>query len=238
MDPRAILQRSQKGDGSRAREAIIRAGRGSRRAVDLVSPPHLPRYLLVAFPAGRSDQCSLRSLNTNGQDRLGSPILFQQIYLARDLEKWRARLAKEPDIPPGLLDNVDRSLDRLMWTLFSLSSVTTINLENGQIQKPPSRRKPTLIHDGIGDHQTWVAYPQRQSPTTFHPECHYHSFISLMEKISRDDPLFPPEGWVKDLSETTEMFRRLYAELEEWPQTLPECMRLHENAMPHVVALQ
>lgn len=171
----------------------------------------------------------------NGQDRLGNPILYQQIYLAQGLEKWRSRVQRSQSLTEQALDEIDRNLNRLSWTLFALSSLTLINLERTRPPKPPKRPKPKTEHGAAEGSQTWQPYPQPSQAFSFHGECHFHAYLSLLEKVMRDEALFASED---QSAEAIQRFREIYRELEEWPHNLPDCMQLGPRATPHVLALQ
>jgi hypothetical protein len=166
---------------------------------------------------------------------VGNPILYQQIYLAKDLEKWRSRMEQSLYLTEQALNEIDRNLDRLSWTLFALSSLTLINLERTQPLKPPKRPKPIPDHEAPEESQTWQPYPQPSHPFVFHAECHFDAFLSLSEKVMRDEALFA----AGERSESVmDRFREIYRELDDWPQNLPDCMKLGPKATPHVLALQ
>jgi hypothetical protein len=133
------------------------------------------------------------------------------------------------------LNEIDLNLNRLSWTLFALGSLTLINLERTRPLKLPERPKPVPEHETSGEGQLWQPYPHPSQPFLFHAECHYHAFLTLSEKVMRDEALFVAD----DRSESDmDSFREIYRELEEWPQNLPECMSLGPKATPHVLALQ
>jgi hypothetical protein len=166
---------------------------------------------------------------------VGNPILFQQIYLTKDLEKWRARMQQRVNLTGQTLNEIDRNLDRLSWTLFALGSLTLINLDRTQPLKPPKRPKPAPEHEAPEESQTWQPYPHPSRSFVFHAERHFHAFLTLSEKVMRDEALFVSD----DRSDLVmNRFREIYRELEEWPQNLSECMNLGPKATPHVLALQ
>lgn len=175
------------------------------------------------------------SLNANGQDKLGNPILYQQIYLAKDLEKWQSRVEQGMDLTEQESKDIDVNLDYLSWTLFALSSLTLINLERSQPLKPPKRPKPAASHEGLGEIQTWHPYPQPSHPYAFHAGCHFHAFLSLSEKVMRDEELFTSKN---QSDKVMDRFGEIYHELETWPDNLPDCMKLGPRSTPHVLALQ
>jgi len=171
----------------------------------------------------------------NGKDKLGNPILYQQIYLAKGLDKWRSRVQRSQGLSEQALNEIDRNLNRLSWTLFALSSLTLINLERTRPPKPLTCPKPATEHDAPGGSQTWQPYPQPRQALSFHSECHFHAYLSLSEKVMRDEALFTSED---QSPAAMHRFREIYRELEEWPQNLPDCMQLGARATPHILALQ
>jgi hypothetical protein len=129
----------------------------------------------------------------NGQDKLGIPILYQQMYLAKDLEKWQSRVEQGLNLTEQELNAIDANLSYLSWTLFALSSLTMINLERSQLLTPPKRPKPPPGHEAIGETETWQPYPRPSHPYAFHAGCHFNAFLSLSEKVVRDEELFKSE---------------------------------------------
>ncbi|KAK5047770.1 hypothetical protein LTR84_006435 [Exophiala bonariae] len=173
-------------------------------------------------------------LNANGQDKLGNPILYQQMYLAKSLDKWQSRVEQSFNLTDQESKAIDINITYLSWTLFALSSLTLINLEKEQPLTPPKRDKPLAGHEAFGEMQTWQPYPQPSHPYPFHAGCHFHAFLSLSEKVMRDEELFKS----KDRSqEVMERFSKIYHEMETWPQDLPDCMKLGPRSTPHMLAL-
>jgi len=102
--------------------------------------------------------------------------------------------------------------------------------------RPPSDcPKPQADHDAhVSD---WTPYPQGLRKGHFHPEDHFLAILSLAEKATQDQRLFVEQD-DRDDANTKESFVGLYQELEEWSGTLPECLKIREDASPHVLALQ
>lgn len=134
-----------------------------------------------------------------------------------------------------MLVDIDKSLDRLLWTLFALNSMTMINLEQSQPLRPPKRPKPRIDHHMFDAGKTWSPYPELRQPIGFHSECHYHAFLSLAEKATRDEAAFHSNGG--RLSRMNR-FKEIYQQLEDWPHTLPDCLKRQTRTMPHIMALQ
>ncbi|KAL2433855.1 Notoamide biosynthesis transcriptional activator notL' [Exophiala dermatitidis] len=174
-------------------------------------------------------------LNTNGQDQLGNAVLHEQIYRAKGLEKWRRNLQRNGDMSPQYLSKIDRSLDRLSWSLYTLHSLTLMSLERTELTKVPTRPKPPSDHHKKS-HNGWMPYPQPHNPVTFHHNCHYLAFVSLIEEAARVEALFVKQA--RDNSSTIMAeLENVCRQLGDWPNTLPECLKMHEKSMPHVIAL-
>lgn len=176
------------------------------------------------------------SLNTNGQDQLGNAVLHEQMYRAKGLEKWRQKIERTANLSPESLSKIDRSLDRLSWSLYTLHSCTLMSLERSELLKIPTRPKPPHDHNR-SDHTGWTPYPQPHTTVTFHPNCHYLGFISLIEEAAKVEALFMEE-FKDESSKVLKELERVCRKLGDWPDTLPDCMKMHEKAMPHVIALQ
>ncbi|EXJ81929.1 hypothetical protein A1O1_07996 [Capronia coronata CBS 617.96] len=174
-------------------------------------------------------------LNTNGQDQLGNAVLHEQIFRAKGLDKWRQKVERTGNLTSQALSKIDRALDRLTWSLYTLHSCTLMSLERSELVKPPTRPKPPTNHDQK-NHTEWTPYPQPHTPVGFHQDCHYRSFASLIEEAARVETLF-----VKEVSENSNQvlhkLEDVCHQLREWPKTLPDCMQMNDSAMPHVIAL-
>ncbi|KAH0843186.1 hypothetical protein FOPE_07848 [Fonsecaea pedrosoi] len=177
-------------------------------------------------------------LNINGQDKLGNGVLYQQIFLSKSLSKWRQRIEHDPLMTHEYLSKVDSCLCRLEWTLYALNPLIGLALKQVRVFDRPSRPKPITQSGGCQQQRasSWAPYPVPHPSLEWHPKCHYLAFISLAEKATLDETLFEKKqnnegGRAKD------KFTRVYHEVEDWPDHLPECMKMHDNAMPHVIAL-
>ncbi|EXJ82353.1 hypothetical protein A1O3_06166 [Capronia epimyces CBS 606.96] len=175
-------------------------------------------------------------LNTNGQELLGNALLHEQLYRTKGLDKWRQRIERTGNLGPARLSKIDRCLDRLLWSLYTLNSCALMNLERTRLLKPPTRPKPPADHDRK-EHPGWTPYPQPHSPVVFHPDCHFLSFVSLIEEATRVETLFTDQ-FKKESAQSLEELENNCRQLSDWPKTLPDCMKMHDKAMPHVIALQ
>ncbi|KAK6371230.1 hypothetical protein LTS17_008961 [Exophiala oligosperma] len=174
-------------------------------------------------------------LNTSGQDSLGNAVLYQQIFLSKDLERWRQKVLRSMDLPRGYLDDVMRSLDTLQWTLYTLNSCTLLDFEKTQFLRPPSGPKPQSDHHK-GDNVDWTPYPQPHTPVSFHPTCHYRSFLCLIEMTARGERLVTKRT-KEDADDAIRQLGELYVHIRNWNRTLPDCLHLDGRSSPHVIAL-
>lgn len=231
MDPKTILQRSQ--ERTRCSEwSLFNGVRGNPG-----SPMDLVGISRAWLHTQDTNCCSFStSLNTNGQDQLGNAVLHEQIYRAKGLEKWRRNLHRNGDMSPEYLSKIDRSLDRLSWSLYTLHSLTLMSLERTELTKVPTRPKPPSDHHKK-NHDGWMPYPQPHNPVTFHHNCHYLAFVSLIEEAARVEALFVKQAR-DDSSMIMAELENVCRQLGDWPHTLPECLKMHEKSMPHVIALQ
>ncbi|OQV08125.1 Fungal Zn2-Cys6 binuclear cluster domain-containing protein [Cladophialophora immunda] len=177
-------------------------------------------------------------LNINGQDKLGNGFLYQQIFLSKSLNKWRQRIAQRSSMTPEFLAKIDFCLCQLEWTLYALNPLIGLALKQVRVFDRPSRPKPTSHSVGCAQHQPvcWTPYPIPYTSVEWHPTCHYLAFISLAEKATLDETLFE-EKQQSDSEVAKDKFAKVYHEVEDWPAHLPGCMKLHDRAMPHVIAL-
>ena len=170
-----------------------------------------------------------------GQDKLGHLVLNEQVFSSKGLDKYEARLSKEAGISPETLSKVVSSINRLEWALFALNSFTLIGSRRAHALDTPKRTHP---HHGV-DHQsiskTWSPYPRRGPQLEFHEECHFACVTSLAHAAREIEVAFvKPADTQPSALESFDMKQKL----EQWSETLPSCMKIHEQAMPHVIALQ
>ncbi|KIW91353.1 uncharacterized protein Z519_08249 [Cladophialophora bantiana CBS 173.52] len=180
-------------------------------------------------------------LNINGQDKLGNSVLYQQIFLSKRLGKWRQRIGRSPSMTQEYLAKIDLCLNQLEWTLYALNPLIGLALKQVRVfDRPTSRPKPVSDCRNCTEEQKtigyWTPYPIPYTSIEWHPTCHYLAFISLAEKATLDENLFEQKR-KNDSDETMDKFVSVYHEVEDWPEHLPECMKLHGKAMPHVIAL-
>jgi hypothetical protein len=171
---------------------------------------------------------------------LGNAILYQQLFLVKQLGKWRAKIEHDPRITAEQLHGVDSSLGRLEWTLYNLNLFIGLALEQVRFMKKPTRPKPVAFHgsqDTCDAHEDWQPYPFSHTPVDWHPHCQYIAYISLAEVITADEALYEEKSR-SDRREVAYKFEDLFLKLKAWPETLKPCVRLHDHAMPHIIALQ
>ena len=160
--------------------------------------------------------------------------------MVKQLAKWRTKVEQDPRISAKKLLAVDISLSRLEWTLYNLNLYIGLALEQVRVLKKPTRPKPAAFlgsHDTCDEHEEWQPYPFSHTPVDWHPECQFNAYTSLAEVFTADEAMYEE----KSRSDPREMackFEELFLKLKAWPETLTPCMRLHDHAMPHVIALQ
>jgi hypothetical protein len=191
--------------------------------VDIVGrPPLLGRIALTFHPSP--------SLNTNGQDKLGNAIFYQQLFLVKYLDKWRARLEQNPSITAERLHAVDVSLSRFIG----------LALEHVRLFHKPSRPR-YLGYPESGDtcdeHSDWQPYPVPHTSIDWHPHCHYLAYTALAEIVSDDEAKYEERRRTPEPS-LAHRFEELVQRVKAWPDTIKPCVRMHARAMPHVIALQ
>lgn len=160
--------------------------------------------------------------------------------MAKSLGRWRTKIEKDPRVTAEHLYGVDLSLGRLEWTLYSLNLFVGLALEQTQLSRRPSREKPvghTQSGDTCEEYHAWVPYPVPHVPIEFHPNCLYHAYISLAEIVTDSEAKYEVERW-SDVQGLAAKYEELFVKVKSWPETLKSCMRMHEHATPHVIALQ
>jgi hypothetical protein len=181
-----------------------------------------------------------RSLNTNGQDHLGNSILYQQLFLVKHLKKWRTKIEQDPQATAEHLHAVDISMSRLEWTLYNLNLFIGLALEQVHLSNKPTLPRPVgplNSADTCNEHVVWQPYPVSRTRVDWHPHCHYLAYILLAEVITADEALYE-EKRQSNAQHMAYKFEALYVRVKAWPDTIKPCMKMHDRAMPHVIALQ
>jgi len=175
------------------------------------------------------------SLDATGQDKLGLLVLNEQVFMSKELDKYQARLCKDPNISPDTLSKIDRSISRLEWALFALNAFTFVGSRRGQTIGPPQRPHPQHTHDDNAHSKNWFPYPRRAPQRDFHEGCHFVCVTSLARNALASEVLYMNTAEKQDGA--AESFG-LKQRPEDWAISVPSCMELHEQATPHVLALQ
>ncbi|KAJ9651207.1 hypothetical protein H2198_009509 [Neophaeococcomyces mojaviensis] len=173
-------------------------------------------------------------LDMNGEDKIGLLVLNEQVFKAKELDKYQARLSKDPNISPETLSKVDRSISRLEWALFALNAFTLVGSRRAHTIGPPQRPHPHHTHDDNVHSKNWFPYPRRAPQLDFHEGCHFFCITSLARVAHENEVLFiRPEEKQPDGAESFGQKQKP----EDWAISMPSCMKLGEQAMPHVLAL-
>lgn len=195
--------------------------------MDVVSLLSLPiRVLPYAFS----------SLDMNGQDKVGLLVLSEQVFMSKELDKYQERISKDRKISPETLSKIDQSINCLKWALFTLNAFTLVGSRRAHTIDPPQRPLPHHDHDVNAESRTWMPYPRQAPQVKFHEGCHRACVVSLARKAYMNEVSFiESEENIKGGAD--ELFG-VKQKLKDWAGSIPSCMQLHENAMPHVIALQ
>jgi len=174
------------------------------------------------------------SLDATGQDKLGLLVLNEQVFMSKELDKYQARLSKDPNISPETVSKIDRSISRLEWALFALNTFTLMGSRRAQTIGPPQRPHPQHTHDDNVHSKNWFPYPRRAPQRDFHEGCHFICVTSLACKALENEILYM--NTEEKQHGATKPFR--LKQPEDWAISVPSCMELNEQATPHVLALQ
>ncbi|KAK5949259.1 hypothetical protein OHC33_009800 [Knufia fluminis] len=173
-------------------------------------------------------------LDMNGQDKLGLLVLTEQIFMTKELDKYQERLRKDPSISPETLSKIDKAINSLEWALFALNTFTLVGSRRAHTIKSPERPHPKQDDHGHADYEAWIPYPRGTPQLEFHEGCHFACVTSLARVAHKSETLFmKTEENHKGGYPSFDMHRKL----EEWANQTPSCMKLHDNSMPHVLAL-
>ncbi|KAJ9661394.1 hypothetical protein H2198_001962 [Neophaeococcomyces mojaviensis] len=173
-------------------------------------------------------------LDMTGEDKLGLLVLNEQVFMAKELDKYQARLSKDANTSPETLSKVDRSISRLEWALFALNTFTLVGSRRTHTINPPRRPHPHHTHDDNVLSKNWFPYPRRALQLDFHEGCHFFCITSLA-RIAVENEILSMNSEDKQ-PESAESFGQRQKS-KDWAISVPSCMKLHERAVPHVLAL-
>lgn len=136
---------------------------------------------------------------------------------------------------PVLLEQIDSGLQHVSQTFYSLNFFNLGDCYADQHLSVPKDVFTGLSHEDA-EESNWTPYAQHRSPYIgFHPDCHYRGVISLAKHMAENEELSQQRR--QGMNESERLEKLLHA-LEEWPASLPQCIQLHAQAMPHVLILQ
>lgn len=102
--------------------------------------------------------------------------------------------------------------------------------------EPPQRPRPSMNHEKASD--SWTPYPKQKDPVPSHLSCSFHRWCDLcciMIVITRT--FFNSEGRSSP-SDLLAIGENIERQLQCWYANLPECLRVRETTVPHILYLQ
>lgn len=93
-----------------------------------------------------------------------------------------------------------------------------------------------MAHEG--PHDSWTPYPKQLDPIQGHLSCVFHRWCDLCcIMISFTRTFFGSEGKPSS-SEIPAIGQDIQRQLQGWYTNLPDCLRVEETTVPHVLNLQ
>ncbi|KOC12421.1 putative C6 transcription factor [Aspergillus flavus AF70] len=180
--------------------------------------------------------------------REGSWLTYSRLVLmGKDRVGWMymdlaMRAAKEyaSSHPPLPIDTesvrqIESVVNRTLWGAYNISSTAAVSLMKHIDVTPPPRPRVPINHDDRLD--VWSPYPQLVQPVRGHHNCVFDrwcdfSFITLRISRALHDPdNSPPQ------CEIPAIINDIYQQLQGWYANLPECLRLENANVPHILSL-
>lgn len=129
-----------------------------------------------------------------------------------------------------------RYIHQTMKSLTNFSSTTSLSTLKHVDIEPPHRPRPPMSHEDPRD--SWTPYPKQLDPVQGHLSCVSHRWCDLcciMVTITRT--FFGTEDKPSP-SEIPAITQNIERQLQGWHANLPECLRISEAAVPHILNLQ
>jgi len=102
--------------------------------------------------------------------------------------------------------------------------------------EPPRRPRPSMNHEKASD--SWTPYPKQMDPIPSHLSCSFHRWCDLcciMINITRT--FFNWEAGPSP-SDVMAIGKNIERQLQGWYANLPDCLRVRETTVPHILSLQ
>lgn len=129
-----------------------------------------------------------------------------------------------------------RYIHQTMKSLTNFFSTTSLSTLKHVDIEPPHRPRPPMSHEDPRD--SWTPYPKQLDPVQGHLSCVSHRWCDLcciMVTITRT--FFGTEDKPSP-SEIPAITQNIERQLQGWHANLPECLRISEAAVPHILNLQ
>lgn len=166
-----------------------------------------------------------------GKDRVG------WMYMDLAMRAAKEYASSHPPLPIDTesVRQIESVVNRTLWGAYNISSTAAVSLMKHIDVTPPPRPRVPINHDDRLD--VWSPYPQLVQPVRGHHNCVFDrwcdfSFITLRISRALHDPdNSPPQ------CEIPAIINDIYQQLQGWYANLPECLRLENANVPHILSL-
>ncbi|BCR85993.1 Zn(II)2Cys6 transcription factor [Aspergillus chevalieri] len=130
---------------------------------------------------------------------------------------------------------VEDAINETLWGVFNICCTVNLCALRHVDMEPPQRPRPSMNHEKASD--SWTPYPKQKDPVPSHLSCSFHRWCDLcciMIVITRT--FFNSEGRSSP-SDLLAIGENIERQLQCWYANLPECLRVRETTVPHILYL-
>ncbi|KAE8397440.1 hypothetical protein BDV37DRAFT_289431 [Aspergillus pseudonomiae] len=166
-----------------------------------------------------------------GKDRVGWMYMDLAVRAGKEYESSHPPLPIETES----VRQIENVANRTLWGVYNMALTAAVSLMKHIDISPPPRPRVPINHEDPLD--VWSPYPQLVQPVRGYHNCVFDrwcdfSFITLRISRALHDPdNSPPQ------CETAATINDIYQQLQSWYANLPECLRLENAEVPHVLSL-
>ncbi|OGM41999.1 putative C6 transcription factor [Aspergillus bombycis] len=166
-----------------------------------------------------------------GKDRVG------WVYMDLAMRAAKEYASSHPPLPIDTESarQIENVVNRTLWGAYNMASTAAVSLMKHIDITPPARPRVPINHDDRLD--VWSPYPQLVESVRGHHNCVFDrwcDFSSITLRISR--ALHDPDNSLPQC-EIPAVINDIYQQLQGWYANLPECLRLENAEVPHVLSL-
>jgi hypothetical protein len=185
----------------------------------------------VSLPTIQGLITSFVRIAMTGKGRIGWMYLDMAIRAAKEYD------VSHPYRPTDQESSriVEDAINETLWGVFNIGCTVNLCALRHVDMEPPRRPRPSMNHEKASD--SWTPYPKQMDPIPSHLSCSFHRWCDLcciMINITRT--FFNWEDRPSP-SDVMAIGKNIERQLQGWYANLPDCLRVRETTVPHILSL-